>query len=423
MSYWLDRITKAQNSIADRTERDIQKKLKKYYEASMRKVISDFEATYDKLQASMEDGREPTPADLYKLDKYWQMQGQLKNELQKLGDQEVALLSKEFERVWKDIYEATALPSQMAFSTMATNDVKAVVNDSWLPDGKNFSQRIWGNTEKLAETLNDNLLHCVQTGKDTKELKELLQNRFNVSYNSASTLVRTETAHIQTQAASQRYQDYGLKYYEFLADPDERTCDRCGALDRKKFLYSEMVAGKNAPPMHPNDRCTIIPVIDNESEENIMKNEFTKECNRCGKEFTTTNNNIHICSECQSEVTNQLKAMKKSGIPNSTYKVFEEAWMRGGAVPVDKVTHYKRRCYKCGKLFDSLYPTGNVICTECENKKDDIELATCTECGTFFVRNKKGKNKTMCDDCYEEHRRKYKAQKAKEYRAKKKATK
>ena len=271
-SYWIDRLVKTQNAIADKTVEDIQRQLKKYYKDAMEQVISDFEATYDKLLATIEDDREPTPADLYKLDKYWQMQAQLKNEMQALGDKEIALLSEKFEKEWNDIYESFALTSKNSFSTISTRNAKAAINTAWLSDGKNFSQRVWNNTDKLVETLNDNLINCVITGKKTTELKQLLQKRFNVSYNAADMLVRTETAHIQTQAAAQRYKDYGLKEYEFLADPDERTCSVCAALDGKRFLLSEMKPGVNAPPMHPRDRCCIVPVVNNnELEENIME--------------------------------------------------------------------------------------------------------------------------------------------------------
>ena len=93
-------------------------------------------------------------------------------------------------------------------------------------------------------------------------LKNMLQHRFGVSYNNADMLVRTEAAHIQTQAAKQRYEDAGLRYYQFYADPDEKTCDECEHLHNKKFLYAEMKPGVNAPPMHPNDRCCIVPVVE-----------------------------------------------------------------------------------------------------------------------------------------------------------------
>lgn len=261
-NYWLNRMLKTQKAIVDKTIKDIEKQLIKYYIKTMENVIYDFEATYDKLLSKMEDDNEPTPADLYKLDRYWKMQAQLKNELEKLGEKQITLLSKEFEKEWEEIYKVTVLPSDKAFSTISTSNAKSMINNVWLADGKSFSQRVWNNTERLAKTLNDELIDCVVTGKKTTELSKKLQRRFEVSAYRANTLVRTETAHIQTQASAQRYKDYGLTKYKFLADTDERTCGICESLDGKEFYYSEMQVGVNCPPMHPNDRCTIIPVVD-----------------------------------------------------------------------------------------------------------------------------------------------------------------
>lgn len=255
MEYWLQRQLNMQNKIANKTEKDINKQLVKYYKSCMVNVLGEFEATYDKLIATIESGNDPTPADLYKLDKYWQMQTQLKHEAQKLGDREIALLSKEFEKEWIDIYNSVSIPSGESFNTISVPNAKTMINKAWLADGKTFSQRVWNNIDYLVETLNDNLIHCVVTGKQTKELSELLQHRFKVSYNRANTLIRTEIAHIQTESAAQRYQEYGLTMYEFLADTDDRTCKghsaSCHALDGKKFYYSEMQPGVNAVPMHP----------------------------------------------------------------------------------------------------------------------------------------------------------------------------
>ena len=80
-----------------------------------------------------------------------------------------------------------------------------MINQIWCADGKSWSNRVWKNTDKLQQALNDNLIHCVLTGKKTTELKNILQNDFNVSYHRADSIVRTEMAHIQTQAAQKRY--------------------------------------------------------------------------------------------------------------------------------------------------------------------------------------------------------------------------
>ena len=136
--------------------------------------------------------------------------------------------------------------------------VTQMINSIWVADGKSWSQRIWKNTELLAETLNEELIHCVAAGQKTTHLKNLLQERFNVSYNQADSLVRTELSHIQNQAAQKRYEDYGIREVQIWADKDERRCDVCGELHQKKYPI-----GAQIPiPAHPRCRCSIIPVVE-----------------------------------------------------------------------------------------------------------------------------------------------------------------
>jgi SPP1 gp7 family putative phage head morphogenesis protein len=98
----------------------------------------------------------------------------------------------------------------------------------------------------------------VATGKKTTELKNILQERFNVSYTNADMIARTELAHVQTEAAKQRYKDYGIQEVEVWADEDERRCDVCGELHEKRYP-----AGAHVPiPAHPRCRCCIVPVVE-----------------------------------------------------------------------------------------------------------------------------------------------------------------
>lgn len=257
MDYWIQRNLKSQQSIQQKTEKQISKQLVKYYQQTMESVISQFEATYDKLLANMKDGQQPTPADLYKLDKYWQMQGQLAAELEKLGDKQASLLSTQFTNEYLDVYEKLAIPGQEAFTTIDTQTARQMINQVWVADGKTWSQRIWTNTNALKDVLNEELVKCVVSGKKTSDLKKLLQERFGVTYRQAETIVRTETSHIQTQAAQQRYKDYGIAEVEVFADEDERRCEVCGKLHQKRFP----IGGAMPVPVHPNCRCTILPVI------------------------------------------------------------------------------------------------------------------------------------------------------------------
>ena len=256
-NYWKDRMAKAQAIINTKSELQIRKQLKRYYRQTAERAIADFETTVNKLIATVGEDRTPTPADLYKLDKYWQGQAQLKKELTKLGDKEIKILSAQFELNYFDIYYSINLPNNEAFNTIDKKAVQQMINSIWCADGKSWSQRIWDKTDKLLETLNEGLIHTVAAGKKTSELKKILQERFNVAYSDANRIVRTELAHIQTQAAKQRYTDYGIQEVEIWADKDERRCEVCGKLHQKKYPVGAAVP----IPAHSNCRCCIVPVV------------------------------------------------------------------------------------------------------------------------------------------------------------------
>lgn len=256
--YWKDRQGLAQAKLTKKNTKEIEEQLKKYYKSSMEKTIGQFEEIYLKLLSTVSEGREPTPADLYKLDTYWQYQAQLRDELTKLGDKQAALFSKKFMDEYADIYEAIALKTDLIFSEVDKKAAQQMIESIWCADGKSWRQRIGINNEKLREALNDNLIHCVLTGKKTSELKQILQEEFEMDYRRADMIARTELAHIQTEAAKQRYLASGIQRVEIWADYDERRCKECGKNHEKKYFIGEDIP----VPAHPNCRCCIIPVIE-----------------------------------------------------------------------------------------------------------------------------------------------------------------
>lgn len=295
--YWADRQERELNKISTKTQKDINKQLNKYYSSAMKQVMKDFEEVYNKLLTTIEAGKTPTVADLYKLDKYWQSQAQLRALCEELGNKEIALLSKQFERQWEDVYKASALPSDVAFSTISTANAQTAIQTIWAADGKSWSSRVWKHTEQLAATLNEQLIHVVSTGRSTRDLKNLLQERFNVTYSQANTLVRTEVSRIQTESAAKRYKDAGLEEYMILGR-EEDSCKKfknskgvdCHKLNGKKFRYDEAKIGVNMPPFHPNCKCRIAPVVKSSilqrRMEEVKKEEAQKRAQKAAEKET-----------------------------------------------------------------------------------------------------------------------------------------
>lgn len=257
-NYWAKRMQDAQDAVFNKTRKDIDKRVRKYYQSMSKQVIADFESTYNKLLADIQAGKKPTPADLYKLQKYWDMQLQLDSQLTELGKQQIAAMTSQFKKQYLGVYNSLKVDGLKAFSTIDNSMVQQMINQIWCADGKSWSQRIWENVGLLKETLNEGLVQCVVTGKSPSNLKKVLQERFNVSYSRADALVRTELAHIQTQAAQQRYKDYGLQEVEVLIEKDNRTCEICEKHNGKRYPIN----GQMPVPFHPRCRCCMIPVID-----------------------------------------------------------------------------------------------------------------------------------------------------------------
>ena len=159
---------------------------------------------------------------------------------------------------YQQIYEAVALKDDLFFAEISQETAQQMINQIWCADGKSWSSRIWKNTDRLQQALNDGLIDCVLTGKKPTDLKKLLMEQFDVSYRSADSVVRTEMAHIQTQAAKQRYLDAGITEVEVWAEKDERQCEICGKLHQKRFP----IDGAMPVPAHPRCRCCIIPVVE-----------------------------------------------------------------------------------------------------------------------------------------------------------------
>lgn len=258
MEYWVERNIKAQQEITNRNIKEIEKQVSKYYKTASHNTVGGFLSTYNRILQQVEKGQAPTPALLYKLDAYWKQQTLLQRELRKLGDKQTELYIKQFKQQFINVYNSIAIKDDTNFHYISEENVEQMIKHIWCADGKSWSQRIWNNTDKLQQALNDELLNCVLTGADDKYLRQMLMSEFKVSYSRADALIRTEMAHIQTQAAAQRYKDAGLKEVEVFVDEDERTCPICAKHEGEKYYVNDRMP----VPFHPRCRCCIIPVID-----------------------------------------------------------------------------------------------------------------------------------------------------------------
>ena len=154
-----------------------------------------------------------------------------------------------------------------AFDLIPESRVKVILSTNW--SGQMFSQRVWDNTNALADGLKHDMLVGIMAGKSEQHMADDIKNRCGVGAFEARRLVRTETTCVANMAELYGYKELDIDEYEFSACLDSRTSDLCRELDGKVFKRNSAQAGVNLPPMHPFCRSTTLPVLP--SEEDLDK--------------------------------------------------------------------------------------------------------------------------------------------------------
>lgn len=145
-------------------------------------------------------------------------------------------------------------------STLDAEAIKTILNTNW--NGNNFSSLIWGNTDRLTDEIRKLMIDAFMKGLSPIEIARELRKKFNVLRVQAETLARTEATQVANSTAAKRYKEMGLTSYQFSAHIDSRTSEICKEFNKKVFLLDDYEPGLNAPPMHPNCRSAILPVLE-----------------------------------------------------------------------------------------------------------------------------------------------------------------
>lgn len=222
------------------------------------------------------------PAYQARIDRFQQLQNQLDQVMQYIYRQEKQFSTKHYVDLANEAYYRSMFDIQQqaglgfSFSHVDSKQIDRVVDSKW--SGKNYSSRIWGNTQALAQDLKEELLINLITGRTEREVAQILANKFAKGASTARRLVRTESCYLSNQMEMQSYKECGIDTYIYVATLDLRTCDDCCApLDGRRFPVAEQQPGKNCPPMHPWCRCTTIAFVSESSFARMKRRAWNPE--------------------------------------------------------------------------------------------------------------------------------------------------
>lgn len=197
---------------------------------------------------------------------------QLQNQavMESLFSKQYQSVSKTLGSVYQNSYYHSCYEIQKAFgigwniSGIDENKLKAVLSTPWTTDSNTFSQRIWGNRQKLIGQLQSTLTQGIMTGKKPDKLIAEIEKKMNASQSNAGRLVMTESAAMSAMAQKHAFGELGVEKFEIVETLDSSTCEICVAMDGKHFPMSDYQVGVTAPPFHPWCRGCTCPYFNDE---------------------------------------------------------------------------------------------------------------------------------------------------------------
>ncbi|MEH7216995.1 minor capsid protein [Bacillus toyonensis] len=293
--YWLKRTSEIANNVW-KSEDEIQKELTDIYEDAMEQVAKEVESFYTKYSTkhgmTLEEARKKvTATDLADFDKKIRRLAAksrnknitqqeieqfellrakytvtrldlLMNEIdlaliRAYGEQQITMEEHLKQVAAETYYETSGLVAN--FVRLPEEELIQIITVPW--SGEEFSDTIWKNKTLLVFNLRKTITSGLIRGASVQQMARELRKTVGNSKYASERIIRTETGYVMNEATAKSYTDNGMERYEFMANVDSRTSKVCKRLNKKVYKVSDRQVGVNFPPMHPNCRSFVVPVI------------------------------------------------------------------------------------------------------------------------------------------------------------------
>lgn len=195
-----------------------------------------------------------------------------------------------------------------------------------------WPSRIWERQNELRDIVKRGVADTVLRGKGTNVLINNLKKEFDVSYGYARRLAVTESARVYSEAQKSNYETNGVEEFEIMTEL--KACQTCQPFNGKIFKVSELVPALNAPPFHPNCRCTTVP-------------HFRKDAHRYERDNDTDYkalNNKHVVKDREKVYNQDMEGMYRK-------KVIDQSEMSKASQ--EQINRLSRKFRKRGGKFIS----------------------------------------------------------------------
>lgn len=294
MNYW-ERRQQELNRAMEKDEEKLKKRLSDFYDAEFKRLTREIAAYYQQygvdkvieyrqllqslpaadiklLMERMDDfavkypqyaNLIPVRESIYKLDRLQGLQYSILMTEEEIAGYTNVQLREHLLKLSRQSLNISMETLGFGKNFYSVNDdiVKQFVDVSW-SNGENFSSRIWGNTQKLAQYLNTDIAQGFARGDSYDKLTRNLQQRFDrVNRRDAYRLIYTEGTYVMAEATMQPFLE-DFQQYRLSTVGDGKVCEICKQVARSVFNISDRKPGVNFPPLHPWCRCTFTIEVD-----------------------------------------------------------------------------------------------------------------------------------------------------------------
>ena len=193
---------------------------------------------------------------------------QTQQSLEAMYAKQMGTVRETMEGIFRSSYYHTAYELQKGFGIgwdiagLDQRQIEKVISKPWAVDGKNFSDRIWGNKDRLISEVHKELAQNIILGQDPQKAIDNIAKKMGTSKTNAGRLVMTEESYFSSAAQKDCFNDLGVEQYEIVATLDSYTSDICQSLDGQVFPMKDFEPGVTAPPFHVWCRSTTVPYFD-----------------------------------------------------------------------------------------------------------------------------------------------------------------
>ena len=276
--YWEQRAI-LKDKLLEKDVSKVEKELLKLFKNSKKEVLNELKIIYSDIES--------TEYQKYRIDS---LLTSINNSLDNLYSKSEKEITEGLKDVYKTMYQEANVDLKASFNTINENLIEEVtrtnlgtklnesrdifvlhneVLDKIVDDliasnwsGLTLVERILEHKRKLSLTLKEELSKGLIRGDSLQDMSRILSKKMDLSYSNALRLVRTESCFIMNEATINNYKENDIKAYQFMAFLDKKTSKQCREMDNEIISIEDYKIGKNCPPLHPNCRSAIAPIVD-----------------------------------------------------------------------------------------------------------------------------------------------------------------